>query len=271
MPTFREKVIDIVRRIPSGHTLTYAEVAKRARSPRACRAVGNIMNANHDPEVPCHRVIRADGAPGGYNRGEFLKISKLAAESSVAKMTQVRHFSDKALGRKFFDRRAHAVARELLGKYLVRRLPEDGQEAGRAAAAMITDTEAYDGFEDKASHASRGLTARNAPMFGEAGHWYVYFTYGMHWMLNAVTGREGYPAAVLIRGVGPWNGPARLTKALGIAGNENEAPISPRTGLWIEDRGVRIPSSMIRRSPRIGVDYAGAWAKKPLRFHIEHR
>ncbi len=136
---------------------------------------------------------------------------------------------------------------------------------------MITEVEAYDGPRDKASHASRGRTKRNAAMFGPAGHWYIYFTYGMHWMLNIVTGATGYPAAVLIRGVDGVNGPARVTKFFGIATSVakrmNGKPANRRTGLWIENRGVRVDARNIRRLPRVGVGYAGrVWASKKLRF-----
>jgi len=167
------------------------------------------------------------------------------------------------LGKKFFDRPALVVARELIGKYLVRR------RGGRTVAFMVTEVEAYDGFGDKASHAHRGMTARNAPMFGEAGRWYVYFVYGMHWMLNVVTGPKGYPAAVLIRAVEGLNGPARLTKRLSIGRPLNGRPADRASGLWVEDRGTRIPRTRLHRSPRIGVAYAGEWAAKPYRFHLD--
>ena len=134
---------------------------------------------------------------------------------------------------------------------------------------MITETEAYDGFNDKASHASRGRTARNSIMFGPAGHAYVYFVYGIHWMLNVVTGPKDYPAAVLIRGLEGLNGPARLTKALGIDKSLNGKLLGKTSGLWIEPRTVRIPPSKIKASPRIGVDYAGPiWSKKKWRFTL---
>ena len=133
---------------------------------------------------------------------------------------------------------------------------------------MITDVEAYDGFDDKASHAHRGETERNAPMFGEAGHWYVYLVYGMHWMLNIVTGEKEYPAAVLIRGVEGFSGPARVTKLLGVTKTVNGKKADYSSGFWIEDRSVKIARSSLRRGPRIGVDYAGVWAKKPYRFYL---
>src|SRR3989338_5880847 len=163
----------------------------------------------------------------------------------------------------FFDRPVLEVAEGLLGKVLVHR------RGKTLLHCIITEVEAYDGPEDKASHAHRGRTKRNAPMFGPAGHWYVYLVYGMHWMLNIITGPVGYPAAVLIRGVGEWNGPGKLTRALNIDQSFDAQRAVNETGLWIEDRGIVVPKSAIRHTKRIGVDYAGVvWAKKPYRFHI---
>jgi len=181
------------------------------------------------------------------------------------------------LTEKFFERSTLIVARELLGKYLVRRY------RGKIIQGMITEVEAYDGSQDKASHAARGLTERNKVMFGPAGYWYIYFTYGMHWMLNIVTGKNGYPAAILIRGVAAntdqyglengltriISGPARVTKLFKIDKSFNNKKAGKSTGLWIENRGVRIKSSYVKRSPRIGVSYAGPiWSKKLYRFYI---
>jgi DNA-3-methyladenine glycosylase len=133
---------------------------------------------------------------------------------------------------------------------------------------MITEIEAYDGPNDKASHACRGKTERNKVMFGEAGNWYVYFTYGMHWMLNIVTGPKDYPAAILIRGTKEISGPARITKFLKIDKKFNGKSASKKSNLWIEDRGIKIKSSQITAAKRIGVDYAGNWANKHYRFKI---
>jgi len=132
---------------------------------------------------------------------------------------------------------------------------------------MITEVEVYDGFKDRASHASRGKTARNYLMFGAPGHWYVYFTYGVHWMLNIVTREKGYPAAVLIRGACPIrdrslqataapgarisngiNGPARLTKALEIGRVMNGLSATKKSGLWIEDRGYKLQGDSLYAS-----------------------
>ncbi len=165
----------------------------------------------------------------------------------------------------FFNRPTLTVATELLGKLLVVVLP-DGSER----ALMITEVEAYDGPEDLASHASRGRTERTGVMFDEAGRWYMYLIYGMYWMLNIVTGPEGYPAAILIRGVGEYGGPGRLTKALGLDKRFNTRRADRETGLWVEDRGLVPHTHIVRTTPRIGVDYAGPiWAKKPYRFLLE--
>ncbi|MFA5058009.1 MAG: DNA-3-methyladenine glycosylase [Opitutaceae bacterium] len=154
-----------------------------------------------------------------------------------------------------------AIARSLLGKFLVRAMPRG------PVAAMIIEVEAYDSARDQACHARHGRTARNAVMFEPGGVWYVYLCYGVHEMLNLVTGPRDYPAAVLIRGLAGMSGPGRLTRALGIDRRLNGAPATPAGGLWIEDHGVRLPRGAIRATPRIGVDYAGpVWAKKPWRF-----
>lgn len=167
----------------------------------------------------------------------------------------------KILNEDFFNRFTVKVAEELLGKYLVTKY------RGKELSAQINEVEVYDGFKDKASHASRGKTLRNTPMFGPAGRWYVYFVYGNHWMLNIVTGPRGYPAAILIRGAGEWCGPGKLTKALHIDKRFNNLPACRRTGLWIEDRGVRVTRRDIKRTARIGVAYAGPlWSRRRWRF-----
>ena len=161
-----------------------------------------------------------------------------------------------ALTARFYRRSVLTVAEELLGKYLC-----CGEQVLR-----ITEVEAYDGPFDLACHASKGRTDRTEPMFGPAGCWYVYLCYGMYWMLNIVTGEEGYPAAVLIRGVDGWGGPGKLTKYLGIDARFNARVANEKTGLWIEDRGNPVDPVHIKRTPRIGVAYAKEWADKPYRF-----
>ena len=162
----------------------------------------------------------------------------------------------------FFDRPADRVARQLLGKHLVART------ADGVLRLEVHEVEAYLGSHDLACHGSRGMTKRNATMFGPAGCWYVYLCYGMHWMLNVVTGREGLPAAVLIRGAGQAVGPGRLTRALGIDRGHDGQLATPAAGLWLEV-GPGVPRRRIERTPRIGVDYAGEWAVKPLRYVVD--
>jgi DNA-3-methyladenine glycosylase len=170
----------------------------------------------------------------------------------------------KPLPQSFFDRPALRVASDLVGCTLVRRY------RGKTVQLVITETEAYDGWNDRASHASHGKTERNSIMFESAGHIYVYFTYGMHWMLNIVTGKKDYPAAVLIRGAGEINGPARLTKRLKITGTSNGKRLGRASGLWIEGPMRRIGPNLIKRTPRVGVAYAGpTWAKKKWRFVLK--
>jgi DNA-3-methyladenine glycosylase len=169
----------------------------------------------------------------------------------------------KILGPEFFNRSALVVARDLLGKYLVRKV------GGKTVALMINETEAYHGFSDKASHARHGKTMRTWPMFEEAGTIYIYFTYGIHWMLNIVCGKKEFPSAVLIRGAGDIIGPARLTKALQINKSLNALPLGKKAGLWVEDRGVVVKPKDIEKTPRIGIGYAEDYVEKPWRFVLK--
>jgi DNA-3-methyladenine glycosylase len=174
-----------------------------------------------------------------------------------------------------------ALARWLIGKHLVVAAKVANETGAKTAGAQnapgavrrarITETEAYDGPEDRASHASKGRTARTAVMFGDAGRWYVYLVYGMHEMLNVVTGPADYPAAILIRGVEGFSGPGRLTRALGIdRARFNTRLANPDTGLWLEDDGCHVPDARVLATPRIGIDYAGpAWTAKPWRFVLK--
>jgi DNA-3-methyladenine glycosylase len=158
-----------------------------------------------------------------------------------------------------------ALARWLLGKHLVRRLPR-----GRVEARLITEVEAYDGERDLACHARAGRTRRTEVLYAPGGVWYVYLCYGTHEMLNLVVGPRGWPAAVLIRGIEHASGPGRVTKALRIDRRLNATPAARATGLWLEDRGVRVPRRHVRATPRIGVDYAGPiWSRKLWRFTFD--
>jgi DNA-3-methyladenine glycosylase len=165
------------------------------------------------------------------------------------------------LSQDFYIRDVIDVARELPGKYLVVRLPDE--TFGRF---QITDVEAYRGTEDEACHACRGRTNRTEIMFHEGGKLYVYLVYGMYWMLNIVTGRENDPQAVLIRGVENFQGPGRLTRSFGIdrAYYGEDLVLSER--IWVEDAGV---FPVIKTGTRIGIDYAGEyWKTRPWRYFL---
>jgi len=171
----------------------------------------------------------------------------------------------KILAKKFFNRPVLKVAPDLLGTYLVRK---HGRKTERF---LITEVEAYDGGGDMACHASKGMTPRTAIMFGQPGFFYVYFIYGMYWMLNLVVDKDGHPAAVLIRGTREVSGPGRLTRQLNITGSFNKKEIHPKTGLWLE-KGEKLEDYKMERTPRIGVAYAGPiWSKKPYRFILVQR
>lgn len=200
----------------------------------------------------------------------------------------------RVLSRRFYERPTLAVARDLIGKVLVCRTPR-GTTSG-----MIVETEAYIGESDPACHASSGKTTRNAPLYGPPGRAYVYFTYGMHWLVNAVTEPDGVPAAVLIRALDPLEGlelmrqrrgrrkdgrgfadhelcrgPGNVTRAMGIGASDNRADLTrpsrdPDTGdkghgLWIEDRG--IPAGDVVWTGRIGIS---AGTDAPWRCSAAH-
>ena len=162
------------------------------------------------------------------------------------------------LKQNFYNQNTLKVAKNLLGCFLVRKKEK------KIIRVVITETEAYRGFHDLASHASKGKTERNKIMFGKSGHAYIYLVYGMHWMLNIVTEETNFPAAVLIRGVNLLNekgetikkldGPAKLTKFLGITGKLNGLDMAQKKILWVEKGEIK--NKKIIKSKRVGVDYA---------------
>jgi DNA-3-methyladenine glycosylase len=166
----------------------------------------------------------------------------------------------------FYRRPALVVARDLLGRALCRELPD-----GTVLRGRLVEVEAYDGLIDRASHAFRGRTHRNRWMFEDGGLAYVYFVYGMHHCLNIVTGEAGHPEAVLLRAATSPNGtsasgPGRLTRAFEVSRELDGA--SFLTGpLWLE-AGEPVADSAVRRTRRIGVDYAGSSASLRYRFII---
>jgi len=174
---------------------------------------------------------------------------------------------DAVLPRAFYDRDPVAVAQELLGKHLVHRA--DGVER----VGRIVEVEAYLGPHDRAAHSARGLTPRTRVMFGPPGHAYVYMIYGMHWCMNVVTQAEGVASAVLLRALEPvrnvegrTQGPALLCKAMGIDGRHNGHDLASEA-LHVARPAHEPPVRIVKR-PRIGVEYAGHWARRLLRFYI---
>jgi len=183
------------------------------------------------------------------------------------------------LPREFYNRPTLTVARDLIGARLVRILD------GVKLVGLITETEAYVGEEDLGCHAKAGRTPRTFVMYGPPGHAYIYFTYGNHWMLNAVTEREGFPAAVLIRAIQPVEGvevmsarrkgrdtfgPGKLTQAMGITKDENTLDLTEAgNGLWIE-AGVSVPDSSVTIGPRVGLySVPEPWKSMPWRFLVK--
>lgn len=177
------------------------------------------------------------------------------------------------LPQSFYDRKTLIVSQDLLGCFLVRKIN------GKIIRAKIIETEAYNGPKDLASHASRGKTERNKIMFGEPGTIYVYFTYGMHYLFNIVTEAKDYPAAVLIRAIEiesvskekfNTNGPARLTKFLQIDKKFNGLSVcNKNSGLWVESRKEKIEPRQIKKTKRVGIDYAKEYKDKLWRFILK--
>ncbi|MFZ2095088.1 MAG: DNA-3-methyladenine glycosylase [Anaerolineales bacterium] len=188
--------------------------------------------------------------------------------------------SAKRIERPFFNHPTLQVARELLGMRLVR------MEGGVRTAGIIVETEAYIGEEDLGCHASAGLTPRTRVLYGPPGRTYVYFTYGNYWMLNFVTEREGFPAAVLIRGIKPtegieriaarragrpqkqWtDGPGKICMALAIGREQNDADLCvPDAEIFLEF-GENIPDSCVTTGPRVGLNgVPEPWKSIPWRF-----
>jgi len=186
------------------------------------------------------------------------------------------------LSRSFYARSTLNVARELLGQRLVR------IQHGVRTSGIILETEAYIGTEDLGCHARSGKTRRNQSMWGPPGQVYIYFTYGMHWMLNLVTEKQGFPAAVLIRSLIPvegiehmrerrggkpdrilTDGPAKLCQALDIDGSLNEIDSTSGDAVIFVEQTCAMQKHEIRTGPRIGLNNVPEpWKSKPWRFFI---
>ena len=166
------------------------------------------------------------------------------------------------LTKEYFSRPATQLAPDLLGKILCIRT-KDG-----VIRARITETECYFGEQDTACHAHKGKTERTKPMYEQGGITYVYLCYGIHSMLNIVTGTEGHPEAVLIRGVDGAEGPGRATKYLKITTKDNFLPLDEKSRIWIEDDGKPAPD--YDALPRVGIDYANkADRERKWRFVVK--
>ena len=182
------------------------------------------------------------------------------------------------LSRKFYVRPALVVAKDLLGKYLVKKGKKN------KVIGKIVETEAYVGVKDKASHAYGGrVTESCKPVYLEGGHVYIYLCYGIHWQLNIVTEKKGSPECVLIRALEPIsnndidlkeirklaNGPGKLCRWMGLDKSFNEEDLVNSKRIWLRDGKEEIKKSRIVITKRIGIDYAEEWAEKPLRFYIK--
>jgi len=203
----------------------------------------------------------------------------------------LENMKEKKLTRSFYTRPTLQVAEDLLGKYLVRKIGR------KTLVGKIIETEAYIGPKDKASHAYKGKkTARNQAEFLEGGHIYIYLVYGMYWQLNITTYKEGKPECVLIRVLEPinkskqlkmqkskfkiknqnskllnlTNGPGKLCKWLKLDKSFYGEDLTESKRIWLEDRGEKIKPSQIKRTARIGIDYAGPyWSKIKWRFVLK--
>lgn len=172
------------------------------------------------------------------------------------------------LKRSFFVRDTLTVAKELLGKCLVRKMGP----CGKLRVGKIVETEAYIGPEDRASHAFGGkITPRNKTEYLEGGHIYIYLCYGMYWQLNITTGKVGRPECVLIRALehSSATGPGKLCKWMKLDKSFDGEDLTRSKRIWVVVRGQKIKKSQIVASERIGIDYAEEWAKKPWRFYIK--
>jgi len=171
------------------------------------------------------------------------------------------NISNNKLKYDFYRRDVLDVAPELLGKMLVRKFSDQRKEK-----YLITEVEAYRGGEDRACHANKGKTKRTGVMFSEGGVVYVYLVYGIHWLLNIVTGEEGDASAVLIRGLKGVEGPGRVGKVLELNKSFYGEDLYLSNRIWVEDHGLEFD---YETKTRIGIDYAGEpWINKPWRYII---
>lgn len=186
-------------------------------------------------------------------------------------MSFQKRIRSKRLRREFFNRATIKVAKELLGKYIVRVM------GGKKIIGKIVETEAYVGVDDLACHASCGRTPRTETLFGLPGIAYIYLIYGMYYCFNVVTEKKEFPAAVLIRAVEPRlrikeklaSGPGKLCQYFKIDKSLNAEDLTVSKELWIEDQGEKVKPGQIIFKERVGVDYAKHCANYPWRFYLK--
>lgn len=176
---------------------------------------------------------------------------------------------NKKLGRGFYTKPTLTIAKELLGKYIVRKIGR------KKLAGKITETEAYIGPQDKASHAYNGkITPRNKVEYLIGGHIYIYLVYGMYWQMNIVTAKQGKPECVLIRALDLGkiaNGPGKVCNYLKLDKSFYKESLSKSKRIWLEDRGEKIKPCQILATKRIGIDYAGLyWSRRKWRFVLKN-
>lgn len=200
----------------------------------------------------------------------FANVTKLLHKLLIFmqnKYQNIENFNDVVrLGNDFFRQDAVSVARQLLGKKLVRQFDD-----GTKKTYVITATEAYLGAEDKACHASKGRTKRTEVMFHKGGVVYVYLIYGMYWMLNFVTGVENHPEAVLICGIDEVKGSGRVGRTLQIDKTFYNEDLQTSKRIWVAESDSSKEAYSILEKKRVGVDYADEWKDKLWRFEIDEK
>lgn len=165
------------------------------------------------------------------------------------------------LGEEFFHRDCLEVAPDLVGKVIVSKI------GGEEIRVRISETEAYRGEEDTACHANKGRTQRTEVLYGKSGICYVYLCYGIHWLMNVITGEEEQPQGVLFRAGVDYEGPAKLTKRLGVTKQQNKSSFVTGKDLWIEDDGFKCK---VKTDKRVGINYATQeYINKKWRFIID--
>jgi DNA-3-methyladenine glycosylase len=225
--------------------------------------------SEQETEHDSRRSAADNAAAGTALLGVGMVLSHYSILTTKRVRSEPRNQAMRKLKRAFYDRDTIAVAQDLLGKHLVH--VSDGVER----IGRIVEVEAYLGPHDLAAHSSKGLTERTKVMFGPPGHAYVYMIYGMYWCMNVVTQAEGTASAVLLRALEPvknvdgrTQGPGLLCKAMGIDRRRNAHDLLS-DDLFIAAPLKRTAPFAIVKRPRIGVDYAGHWAKRLLRFYIK--